>query len=85
MRYWKNRNVLKAVLPSVGFIVFVSLFASGTWAIAQSTNSVGVTVGPIDTPTEPQITLRSDTQEVSPDKNVITASGNVFFSFRETN
>jgi len=79
MHYWKNRNLWKSVLPSVGFIVFVSLFASGTRAIAQSTNSVGVTVEPIDAPTEPQITLRSDTQEVSPDKNVITASGNVFF------
>jgi lipopolysaccharide export system protein LptA len=79
MRYQNSSIFFLPILLSTAFCLIVLSLVDKTRIQAQTVSEPQITVSPSDQSAEPQIAIRSDTQEVSPDKNLITASGNVFF------
>jgi lipopolysaccharide export system protein LptA len=79
MRHQNNSNFFLPILLSTALCLVVLSLTDKTRIQAQTVSEPQITVSPNDRSAEPQIAIRSDTQEVSPDKNLITANGNVFF------
>ncbi|UBF28875.1 hypothetical protein K9N68_14150 [Kovacikia minuta CCNUW1] len=75
----QNQPIILLPVLLSAMLSLIALPLTNGRAQAQTVSKPEITVSPNDRSSEPQIAIRSDTQQVSPDNNLITATGNVFF------